>query len=659
MTERELYTLLNASNYEDVLRHFPSRYEDLKETPLIYPYVDYQRYVLKGTISNLRSLGKYKTSIIRFNFTTFSGKMIPCIIINQPFYATILKSNSEKLIVVYYSETRKVFSVSTIINLDSYYAMSEIKPCYNLPRGVTHSYFVSYLKKILTNISLKSAVYSKVPLRYQKKYNLLDEYEAFRIIHFPKNKEELNIGLRVFKYEEALSYSIKSLLLRKESEKRKKQTLPIDKKKVNNFVMTLPYKLTSSQKEAVHDIVLDLEKEKVMYRLLQGDVGSGKTLVAFICLYANYLRNKQGVLLSPTFELAIQHYNNALKVFKDVDINIALLVGNMSLKEKRETLSKLNKGDIDILISTHAALSKDTVFKDLGLTIIDEQQLFGVKQRESLLNKSTTSDLLMMSATPIPRTLSMIINADLDVSTISELPFGDRKVETKVVNSADPIIDKAIKQCLLKNRQVFVVVPKIDENDKDTKSTEEVYNEYVLRYGKENVALLNGRIKKEERDKIFKEFSNAVKKILVSTTVIEVGVDVKDAGLLIVYDANYFGLSSLHQLRGRIGRNGQFALALLIYDKNDKKAKEKLEFLAKNTDGMKISEYDLKMRGTGSYEGEQQSGKSELFVCNFVDDYKVFEASKSDANEILANLDDKENYEYLKWIDTDKKPLLS
>lgn len=658
MTEKEFFTLLDASNTEDVLRHFPSRYEDLKQTPLVEPFVDSSRYVLRGTISNIRNLTKFKTSIIRFNFITFSSKMIPCIILNQSFYMNIISNGSEKLIVCYYSSARKVFTISTIVNLDSYYAQSEIKPCYNLPRGVSSSYFVNYIKKVLSRIDTGSAIYSKIPSKYQKKYQLLSEIEAFRYVHFPSDYNKLKLGLRVFKYEEALAYSIRSLLLKKQSEERKKETSTIDKKKVNEFVSHLPYKLTTGQKEATREIVLDLEKKKVMYRLLQGDVGSGKTLVSFIALYANYLRRKQGILLAPTFELALQHFNNAINVFKNYDIKIALLVGNTKAKEKREIIESLSKGDIDILISTHASLSQDVTFKDLGLTIIDEQQLFGVKQRESILSKSTTSDLLMMSATPIPRTLSMIINADLDVSTIDELPFGNRKVETKVVNSSDPIVDKAIKKCLEKNRQVFVVVPKIDENDKDTKSTLEVYEEYVLKYGKDNVAYLHGKIKKEERDEIFKQFSLGEKKILVSTTVIEVGIDVKSAGLMVIYDANYFGLSSLHQLRGRIGRNGEYALALLVYDKEDKKAKEKLEFLANNTDGMKISEYDLKMRGTGSYEGEKQSGKSELLVCNFVEDYNIFVTAKNDAKEILDNQLDKENNEYLKWIDFGKKPFL-
>lgn len=658
MTESQFYTLLNASNVEDVLRHFPSRYEDLNVTELNEPFLDGKRYVVKGIVKDLRSLNNRYSSIIRFKCHTFSGKVLSCLLVNQSFYMNIIANNTEKLLVLYYSETRKCFIVNSITNIDSYFALTGIRPIYSLPKGISQSYFISYLKKILTNSSYSKYIKSKVPTLYQNKYHLLNDYEAFKLVHLPKDEKSLYQGLRVFKYEEALAYSIRSLLIKKENEKKKKDVLKIDHNKINDFIKNLSFKLTNSQNKCIKEIILDLESEKVMYRLLQGDVGSGKTIVSFISLYGNYLRGKQGVLLSPTFELAYQHYQNALKVFKDYNLNIKFLYGNIKTKEKKEMLEQLKTNQIDILISTHSVLTDDVIFSNLGLTIIDEQQLFGVKQRETILNKSTTCDLLMMSATPIPRTLSQIINIDIDVSTIDELPYGNKNICTVVTNTSDPIIDKAIRKCLEKGRQIFVIVPKIEEGDNKIKSVEDLYEEYSLRYNIDNISCLNGKIKKEERDKIFLDFTTGKKKILISTTVIEVGIDVKKAGLLIVYNANYFGLSSLHQLRGRIGRSGDFALAILLYDGNDSKAKEKLKFLSENNDGMKISQYDLKMRGTGSYEGEKQSGKSELQVCNFVDDYNIFIESKKDASEILSNLNDKENEEFLKYLNLDKKSFI-
>ena len=414
--------------------------------------------------------------------------------------------------------------------------------------------------------------------------------------------------------------------------------------------------MTKDQLVAIHDIVLDMEKEKVMYRLLQGDVSTGKTIVALTVLYANYLREKQGAFIAPTYELARQHYNNAKKIFKN-ELNIAFLSG--SSKDKDKILADLKDGTIDILISTHAIMSNNVKFKDLGLVIIDEQQLFGVKQREELLEKGKNTDLLMMSATPIPRTLSMIINADLDISTLSEFPTGTRDVSTKLIRSNDPLLYKAIDKALEAERQIFIVAPKIESTSSKCLSAKEVYNEIVKRYGENNCQLLHGRIKKEEQNEIFERFASGEKKILVSTTVIEVGIDVSRAALLIVYNANYFGLSSLHQLRGRIGRSGEYSLALLIYDGEDKDTLDKLTFLCQTNDGLKISEFDLKQRGTGSYSGTEQSGDSELKVCNFVNDLTMFQIAKKDALSILQNPELEENKLYLSSLNYNDKINLS
>ena len=304
-------------------------------------------------------------------------------------------------------------------------------------------------------------------------------------------------------------------------------------------------------------------------------------------------------------------------------------------------------------------MSNNVKFKDLGLVIIDEQQLFGVKQREELLEKGKNTDLLMMSATPIPRTLSMIINADLDISTLSEFPTGTRDVSTKLIRSNDPLLYKAIDKALEAERQIFIVAPKIESTSSKCLSAKEVYNEIVKRYGENNCQLLHGRIKKEEQNEIFERFASGEKKILVSTTVIEVGIDVSRAALLIVYNANYFGLSSLHQLRGRIGRSGEYSLALLIYDGEDKDTLDKLTFLCQTNDGLKISEFDLKQRGTGSYSGTEQSGDSELKVCNFVNDLTMFQIAKKDALSILQNPELEENKLYLSSLNYNDKINLS
>lgn len=660
MNLSDFYKAMNAEGVEDILRHFPVRYESLLPSGNPLSPHDGERCVVLGLPFSVHAISPRNTSIIRFKIKSQTA-VLSAILFNQPFYLTRLSGKKELLFVLYYSEPRKAFIVHGVHDPDSFYAMTGIRPVYSLPKSVPTSYFTNYLKKMLQSPSEASYLLSPVPRRLQEKYRLLDEKDAYRAVHFPRTEEELKNGLRVFKYEEALSYSVRSLLLkRKADRKKKRRNPPIDHRKINAIVKTIPYRLTQDQLTAIREIVLDMEKERVMYRLLQGDVGTGKTIVCLVCLYANSLRGKQGVLMAPTFELAHQHFRNALRFFKDTPVRLAFLANaaSMKAKEKREIEEGLKNGEIDILIGTHAALSEKIQFHDLGLSVIDEQQLFGVEQRDSLLSKGE-SDLLMVTATPIPRTLSQIINADLDVSTLEQFPQGKRNVKTKVVRSTDPIIDDAIRKCLEVKRQIFVVAPKIDENDKDKANAKSIFKEMCQRYGSENCQLLHGRMKKEDQKEVYDAFLKGDKPILVSTTVVEVGIDVSRAALLIVYDANCFGLSSLHQLRGRIGRSGDFALCLLIYDGRDEESQDKLSFLAGSNDGFQISQYDLKLRGAGSYSGERQSGKSELSVCNFVSDYNIFRCAKEDAKEILESPEERENAEYLSALDRRKEMLLS
>ncbi len=650
MNENELYRILNAQKGEDLLRHFPTRYESLLETPIPSDPKDGERIVVSGMATNIKSIPNSKVSLVRFKIEK-NHKVLNCLLYGQDFYLNRLYSRQDSLFVLYYSEDRKVWSLYTVLDMDSYYVKTGIRPIYSLPKSVSSSYFSQVLKRLVTKGIQNNLYTSPLPQFLVEKYRLLDENNAYRAIHFPRNQQDLNEGLRVFKYEEALEYSIKSLVSKnKLSSRKKKGVCSISHNAVNSFVRSLPYKMTSDQLEAVREIITDMEKEEVMYRLLQGDVSTGKTAVAFTALYGNWLRGKQGVLMAPTYELARQHYQNALEFFKNErDVSIDFLASEGTARERKNILGRLETGISDILIATHSAISKDVKFRDLGLAIVDEQQLFGVEQREELMNKGN-ADLLMLSATPIPRTLSQIVNADIDVSTLTQFPTGERKVRTNVIRSTDPLLLQAIEKALKAKRQIFIVAPRIEGNDNSNLSAESVYDQIVERFGEENCQLMHGRIKKEERQVIYSKFVSGEKLILVSTTVIEVGVDVSRAGLLVVYEANYFGLSTLHQLRGRIGRSGEFALCLLVYDGHDKEAKEKLQFLADNTNGLDISQYDMKIRGSGSYSGSRQSGKSELKVCNFVDDSNIFMAAKKDAQYILENTQIEENRRYLDKI---------
>ncbi len=642
MNINEFKEAFHASSMEEILYNFPSKYEKIEVTPFCLNPVDGQRLVYIGVPSKIQRINR-GNGLIRFNLFT-SNKNVSCLIINQVFYLNKLIKNESLLFVLYYSSARHVYVVNSIYDLDSIAAISGIKPVYSLPKGVSNSYFVNFLKRELCSPFSKSIGFkSLIPHKYVAKYHLLDEYTSLKHVHFPMNGEVLKQGLKTFKYKEALEYCINALLIKKKANNIKRQATSIDHKKINDFVSKLPYKLTKDQNTAIKDIILDLERDRVMYRLLQGDVGTGKTIVSFLACYGNFLRKKQTVYVAPTYELARQHFENAQKIFKNIPINISFLAGSTSAKDKKQIMVDLSKGTIDLLFSTHASLSSYIHFARLGLVIIDEQQLFGVDQRAELLKKGQGADLLMMSATPIPRTLSQIINSDIDVSLLETFPQGIRNVKTLLVRSTDVIIDKAIKKALAVGRQIFIVAPKIETGNNNSSNVNAIYEDMALRYGRDKCQLLHGKIKKEEQDKIYQTFLSGQKPILVSTTVIEVGIDVSKACLLIVYDANYFGLSTLHQLRGRIGRSGEFALALMIYDGDDKDSKAKLQFLCDNLDGLTIAQFDMEQRGTGSYGGENQSGKSELKVCNFVKDIEIFKCAKNDAIEIIENPNEKEN----------------
>lgn len=659
MTLSEMYKLLSCKNDEDLLRKFPIKYDSLETTKIDDIPQENKRYVFKGIPEQVVVLSKYNKDLIRFKLN-MADKVISCLLYKQPFYLPKILKRDPLIFVLYYSDTRKLYVVNSIYDTDSLYALSGIKPVYSLAKGIQVSYFTNQIKKILSSTKIYSFKW-KIPLKYVKKYNFIEEGLAYKYIHLPKDKDELYKGQRLLKYEEALSFFVSSLKMKKDvEEKKNKEIRSIDHNKINDFVKTLNYKLTKDQSVAIKEIVSDMEANKRMYRLLQGDVSTGKTLVAFVSLYANYLRGKQGVMVSPTFELTKQHFENSLKVFNSLNIRIKLLTSALTTKQREEVLNEIKENKVDIVFSTHSVFSDDIQFSSLGLAVIDEQQLFGVKQREMVLSKGECTDLLMMSATPIPRTLSQIINSDVDVSTLSEYPIGIRNVETRLINSTDPILHKAILKAISSNRQVFIIAPKIFEGKSSSASAESIYEKMKELYGEDKVQLIHGKIKKEERDSIYQKFLNNEKPILVSTTVIEVGIDVSSAGLLVVYDANYFGLSSLHQLRGRIGRSGQYALALLIYDGSDQEAKDKLDFLAKTNNGLSISEYDLLHRGPGDYWGERQSGsKSFLKITNFVLDQKIFAYAKSDAIEILNNLSDKDNKNFYDSIILDNETLLA
>lgn len=651
MNKFELLEKLQVSSDIEILEKLPSRYIDL--SPLSDDIFLGDGRMIRGCYQIYEVKTNRAHGIIRFGAkNSVNGICHSFIIYNQMFYLNRIATGKTLFIIGRYSARFKSIVVSAVYELSSWFVQSEIKPFYRLPGGIGQSYFMNVIDNILHS-SLMRYIGNNVPDEFVKKYRLIPRGQAFKIVHQPDGKKQLQEGLRTFKYEEALAYCMKmEVNKRLRSIYKKGAHLSIDRNKMNALVKKLPFSLTKDQIQCTKEIMDDMDSSNVMFRILQGDVGTGKTAVALLSLFANTIRGGQGVLFAPTTSLAIQHYKNALSFYSGFNVKVGLLISNMKQSQKKKLLEELACGDIDVLISTQAGIEKGVTFKKLTLSIIDEQQQFGVDQRMTMMKKGDYVDTLMMSATPIPRTMSRIVFGDLDISELKEFPKGiTRHVDTKVVNSQSQLISKAINRALEIKRQVFVVVPRIDGDEEDESnklSAKEVYDDYVKEYGEDKVQLLHGRMKKDDQNEVLNKFRNNEKTILISTSIIEVGVDVQEACLMIIYSANYFGLSALHQLRGRVGRNGKNGLTLLVYDGDDDQAIDKLNYLATHTDGFDISQYDLKSRGAGDWAGTDQSGHDGLSVINFDKDRKIFECAMEDAKEILDNANSNEGFNLYK-----------
>ena len=637
-----LYKMEIFSNY-DVVNHLPRRYEDYNLTEQTN-LEDKQRVVIYGKLTSFPKLVRARNiQITTFGFMTTRNHFFNVVAYNRPYLGGQLKMDEEYTIIGSFNKKKNEinfinFAKGRIPKKDT------LKPVYSLPTSYPNYAFHALADKSLKE--LKGHINGVVPFSLMRKYRLVNKEEALNMAHNPTSPEDIRQSYRYLKYEEALLFSLRNQIIREENKSLKKvKKEPIDLSSCEAFLKTLPYTLTDDQKKASEEIIEDMNQSSLMYRLLQGDVGTGKTLVSFVALYANYARGDQGALMAPTDVLARQHYANALKLFKDTKLKIALLVGNTPASEKKQIYDDLRDGYIDIVIGTHALFTKSIEYSSLGLVIIDEQHRFGVNQRQALLDKGDHADLLMMSATPIPRTLALSIYGDLEISTLYTFPHKGRDITTQIVTSEDDKIFEMTEASVSSGHKVYVVAPLIEYDEKGRYSAEQLFARFVLRFG-QKVGLLHGKMKSEEKEKILNDFANGGIDILVSTQVIEVGIDVKSANLMIIYDANSYGLASLHQLRGRIGRNSEHSDCLLVYDQEDEEALERLSILVKSNDGFEIAEKDLSLRGPGELMGLKQSGLPNFQFLNMIDDIKIFVVARDDARQILENRND-EQYQWL------------
>ena len=624
-------TLNNLGIYspEDLIRNYPYRFLIFAKRDINNPKY-YDEFVSDGIVESMPTLNFFRGKMNRLTFRcNVQNKIVKVVIFNRAFLKPNIYPGREITVIGKYDPKKELITASNV-KIGALKDGFEIEPVYHLCKGITSKQMNVFIKKALNVIKENN----NIPEKLISKYNLISEDEAVRIIHNPKDENSLKTALKTLKYEEIFTYMKNIKLLKKKNEIHKdvyKKEISLNM--VHDFINSLPFKLTIDQEKIAFKMLDEICGDTLMNRLLQGDVGSGKTIVAFIFSYALYTGGYQTSFMVPTEVLARQHYNNACDLFKDTNFKVGLLTGKMTLKEKRKVYEKIEKNEIDMLIGTHALISDKVVWNNLGLVITDEQHRFGVNQRQTLKNKGLNVEVLMMSATPIPRTYALTIYGDTDTSSIKTKPSGRIPVITKV-KKEDEIKDvlEGIYKALKNQNQVYVIAPMIEEND-DSNYTNvyDLKHKFNLAFKNYNVEVLHGKMTNEEKEKVMDEYAKGNIDILISTTVIEVGVDVKNATVIVIFDADRFGLSTLHQLRGRVGRNSLQSYCYLISDKDTKR----LKIMEEENDGYKISEADFKLRGQGDLFGSRQSGALSFKLSDVRKDYDLLVKVRDDVNELV------------------------
>ena len=633
---KELLNKLNIYTINDLLTYYPFRYDYLRRTDLLNlkENISDIKIVMDGKVDSVVIMNHFKKiNKISFRIETVYGKM-GVILFNRAFLKNNLRIGTNIVVIGKYDKKNNVLVASDIL-FKSLGKKEEIIPVYHLTSGITSNTLKKFINEAL--LSYKDQVVDNIPKYLNDKYNFVSKKLALSIVHNPSDKEKLEEVLKRLKYEELFEFMFKINYLKY---KRKKENIGIkrdvDIQKLDKIIKSLPFELTEDQLKTTYDIIEDLSSEKQMNRIIQGDVGSGKTIVSFLAIYYNFLSGYQSALMAPTEILAIQHYNNLKELNFAENLRIELLVGKLKKKEKEDIYKAIEVGEVDVVVGTHAIIQEALKYHNLGLVITDEQHRFGVNQRANLRNKGNYPDVLYMSATPIPRTYALTIYGDMDISSIKKMPKGRKPVETIIKSEEEmkEVLEMMYKE-LINNHQIYVISPLIEENDNsDLNDVEKIENNMKKAFGsKFNIGVMHGKMKSAEKELIMQEFKQKKIDILVSTTVIEVGVDVENATMIVIFDADRFGLSTLHQLRGRVGRSSLESKCILISNTD----KERLNIMTKTTDGFKISEEDFKLRGSGDLFGTKQSGDMSFKLANLKQDYNLLINAKTDTEEFLKN----------------------
>ncbi|MGQ7462168.1 ATP-dependent DNA helicase RecG [Streptococcus suis] len=636
----ENFLILGLETIGQLLTYYPFRYEDF-ESKSIFDLQDGEKAVVVGSVVSPANVQYYGYKRNRLRFSIKQGDIVVSVsFFNQPYLADKIVMGQEIAIWGKWDKAKAILTGMKVL----VQVVEDLQPVYHVAQGISQTYLVKAIKSAIDQGYLEF-LDENLPTVLLEKYRLLNRKQAVFAMHFPVNLEEYWQALRRIKFEELLYFQLQLQLL-KNLNKDVSNGLKIDYDsiKVNRQIEELPFELTAAQASALSEILADMQSPSHMNRLLQGDVGSGKTVVAGLAMFAAVSAGMQAAIMVPTEILAEQHYQSLRQLFPD--LSIVLLTGGMKVAERRKALEAISDGQVDMIVGTHALIQESVSYHQLGLVVTDEQHRFGVNQRRLFREKGANPDVLMMTATPIPRTLAITAYGDMDVSIINQLPAGRKPIITRWVKHEQlPTVLEWLEKELKSGAQVYFISPLIEESEAlDLKNAIDLQAELQVHFGSRvTVDLLHGKMKNDEKDAIMQAFKDRKSDILVSTTVIEVGVNVPNATVMVIIDADRFGLSQLHQLRGRVGRGHKQSYAVLVANPKTESGKERMKIMTETTDGFILAEADLKMRGSGEIFGTRQSGLPEFQVANVVEDYPILEEARRVACQIVSEENWQEN----------------
>mgnify|MGYP000917263194 FL=1 len=629
----EKLSKLGIENLQDLLLYFPFRYEDFKSKNVL-ELEDGERAVVSGVVVTPANVQYYGYKRNRLRFTIKQGEVVLAVnFFNQPYLADKVALGSTIAIFGKWDKAKAGLTGMKILAQ----VEDDLQPVYRVAQGISQASLVKTIK-IAFDQGLDLLLEENLPQILLDHYQLLGRSQAVRAMHFPKDLAEYKQAVRRVKFEELFYFQMQLQVLKRESKDVSHGfAIPWRDDLLEKKLSLLPFELTDAQKRSLDDILQDMQAPIHMNRLLQGDVGSGKTVVACLAMYAAYSAGVQSALMVPTEILAEQHFASLTQLFPE--LRIILLTGGMKLVERKQALDAIKTGQVDMIVGTHALIQEGVSYHRLGLVIIDEQHRFGVEQRRVLREKGDNPDVLMMTATPIPRTLTITAFGDMDVSVIDQMPVGRKPIITRWVKHEQlNVVLNWLEKELQVGAQVYVISPLIEESEAlDLKNAIALEEELKIYFGdKAQVSLLHGKMKSEEKDTIMQDFKKGKIDILVSTTVIEVGVNVPNATVMLIMDADRFGLSQLHQLRGRVGRGDKQSYAVLVANPKTESGKKRMKIMTETTNGFVLAEEDLKMRGSGEIFGTRQSGIPEFQVADIVEDYPILEEARKVASQIVS-----------------------